>query len=491
MTDSYQHALPVGTRVESYEIRDVLGVGGFGITYRAFDHDLECDVAIKEYLPSQFAVRHGDSTVTPKTDGDAQAYEYGLRRFLEEARTLAKFREPNIVRVVRYLEAHHTAYLVMDYEAGEPLSAILARESHLDEERIIAVMVPILESLKAVHARNILHRDIKPANICLRRDGTPVLLDFGSARQALEHKSQTLTGVVTPGYAPIEQYFSDGKQGPWTDIYAIGATMYHCATGVAPVVATERLALIQDKEADPVARAADLLRNRFSSPFLDALVAMMQPNAKDRPQTVDDALSRMQARARPETTERQVSSSGPHERGEVATWSPGLLESFQSTLQPHIGQIMAKSVVSKAAATTRNVEELSKVLADFLPTEQAKAEFLRHTRNLPPQMAPEVLTDTVPAPHEAKSPAQTEAKPTAQTSEPITTPAVDAEQQRHAAEALAVYLGPFARVLVKNAARRATDQGEFVRLLAEEIGDDKQRETFLRAMKRVPATDGH
>jgi serine/threonine protein kinase len=486
MSQPYQHALPVGTRVESYEIRDVLGVGGFGITYRAFDHNLECDVAIKEYLPSQFAVRQGDSTVTPKTDGDAPAYEYGLKRFLEEARTLAKFRESHIVRVVRYLEAHHTAYLVMDYEAGEPLSAILSREMHLDEARITAIVVPILEGLRVVHAKNILHRDIKPANICLRRDGTPVLLDFGSARQALEQKSQVLTGVVTPGYAPIEQYFSDGRQGPWTDIYAIGATMYHCAIGVAPVVATERLALIQDKEADPVARAADLLRNRFSVHFLEALVAMMKPNAKDRPQTVDEALVCLNegGKSSGQPALRRGATTGI---GHGPAWEPGLLQGFETTLEPHVGPIMAKSLVSKAATKTQNVEELSRLLADFLPTEQAKAAFLSRTRNLTQRKTAEAA----PAPVSSPPLASTAPQPGVRVSEPITTPAVDGEQQRRATEALAVYLGPFARVLVKNAARRAADASEFFRLLGEEIADDKQREAFLRAMERGRAMAGN
>jgi serine/threonine protein kinase len=442
-------------------------------------------VAIKEYLPSQFAVRQGDSTVTPKTDGDAPAYEYGLKRFLDEARTLAKFREPNIVRVVRYLEAHHTAYLVMDYEDGEPLSAILAREVHLDEARITAIVVPILESLRVVHAKHILHRDIKPANISLRRDGTPVLLDFGSARQALENKSHGMTGVVTPGYAPIEQYFSDGKQGPWTDIYAIGATMYHCATGVAPVVATERLTLIQDKQADPVGRVADLLRNRFSRVFLDALVSMMQTNAKDRPQTVDQAVAQLRAQNHPGARAPfcEVAITAAPESG--VAWEASLLRELEMTLEPHIGPIMSKSLVNKAATRTRSADELTTMLADFLPTQAAKTAFMSQTRGLT-QRAATASVRPAPVPPAATKSAPTKPPPTA-ASQPITTPAVNSEQQQWASEALAVYLGPFARVLVKNAARKAVDAKEFWRLLGEEITDGKQREAFLRAVERGPS----
>lgn len=476
MNQPYQHALPVGSRLSSYEIRGVLGVGGFGITYRAFDHDLQCDVAIKEYLPSQFAVRQGDSSVVPKTNGDAPAYEHGLRRFLDEARTLARFREPNIVRVVRYLEAHHTAYLIMDYEAGEALNAILQREMHLDEERIISVVTPILKSLRAVHGQKILHRDIKPANICVRRDGTPVLLDFGSARQALEQQTHGLTGVVTPGYAPIEQYFSDGRQGPWTDIYAIGATMYHCATGVAPLVATERLALIQDKQADPVARAADLLRNRFSGPFLDALVSMMQPNARDRPQSVDAVLELLQAGSEPDTP--MPPSEAAVSRTVDGGWAPGLLHDLEMTLEAHVGPIMSKALVSKAASRTTNAAELSAMLAEFLPTEETKAAFLNHSRR---------VTGTS-SPVRAERPAEPATEMPPSVSRPITTPAIDSEQQKHAAEALAVFLGPFARVLAKNAARKAADTEAFYRLLADEIADPGQRESFLRAAGRKITT---
>jgi serine/threonine protein kinase len=226
MSSPYKQALPVGTRLESYEIRAVLGVGGFGITYRAYDHQLECDRAVKEYLPAMFAVREPDgTTVTPKSGDDAESYEYGLRRFLDEARTLARFHEPNIVRVLRFIEAHHTAYFVMDYEEGEPLHVRLKRECRLGEADIRDIVVPILRSLRVVHAEKFLHRDIKPANIYLRRDGSPVLLDFGSARRALEEHGRSLTGMVTPGYAPIEQYLANERQGPWTELYALGSTL--------------------------------------------------------------------------------------------------------------------------------------------------------------------------------------------------------------------------------------------------------------------------
>lgn len=490
MKQSYQHALPVGTHLESYEIRSVLGVGGFGITYRAYDHHLQCDVAIKEYLPSQFAVRNTDgATVTPKSEGDASAYEYGLKRFLDEARTLAKFREPNIVRIIRYLETNHTAYFVMDFEEGESLGAVLVRETSLGEERIKEIVVPILHSLRSVHVKNILHRDIKPANIYLREDGSPVLLDFGSARQALEQQGQKLTGVVTPGYAPFEQYFSDSKQGPWTDVYAIGATMYHCVTGAAPTVATERIALIQDKETDPVVRVSDLLRNRFSAPFLDTLRWMLEPNARDRPQTAEQAANALlspEGSRTPLATQKQSGNTAPtkHAR-DISTlafgstgdamvkkpvWLPETLYKFELTLEPHVGPVMSKVLVRKASARAHDVEELARLLADVLPSKDDKTTFLTQT-----QM---IIASPGAAP-----PRTAEKKPT---QPPISqTPAtfsISAEQLKRTEKALAVYLGPFARVLVKNAVHKAADINEFYRLLATELPGENQRHEFLRTV---------
>src|SRR5712692_4493929 len=203
MAETYHGALPVGSHIESYEIAGVLGIGGFGITYKGYDHSLHCDVAIKEYLPHGLAFRTGDgTTVIPKSDNDKKSYDYGLKRFLEEARILAKFKERSIVRVSRFLEINGTAYLIMDYEDGESLAEYLQKSGVLMEAEIRAIILPILEGLSAVHEKDFLHRDIKPGNIYLRKDGPPVLLDFGAARQALSERTQALTGMVTPGYAP-------------------------------------------------------------------------------------------------------------------------------------------------------------------------------------------------------------------------------------------------------------------------------------------------
>ena len=199
------HALPSGYRIEEYELVRVLGSGGFGITYLGYDHHLDKAVAIKEYLPNDLAVRTDKQSVLPKSNQDQADYEWGLERFLSEAQTLARFDHRHIIKVYRFFRAHGTGYIVMEYAEGETLSALLQRKGTLTEAELKAILFPILDGLAAVHGADFLHRDIKPGNIVIREDGSPVLIDFGSARQAVAGKSRSVTAIVTPGYAPIEQ----------------------------------------------------------------------------------------------------------------------------------------------------------------------------------------------------------------------------------------------------------------------------------------------
>ena len=234
---THKQALPAGTRLQNYRVVGVLGVGGFGVTYLAEHVTLGQKAAIKEYLPNEFAVREG-ATVHAKSEGDREDFEWGLRRFLDEAKTLARFEHRNVVRVRDYFEANRTAYIVMDYEEGEPLDKLLERHGHLTEAQLKRVLLPIVEGLKEVHAAGFLHRDIKPSNVYVRRsDESPVLLDFGAARQALGRKSKSLTAVASAGYSPPEQYESEGAQGPWTDIYSLSALCYRAITGDSPLEA--------------------------------------------------------------------------------------------------------------------------------------------------------------------------------------------------------------------------------------------------------------
>jgi len=282
MAEIHHGALRVGSRIDSYEIASILGVGGFGITYKGYDHDLHCDVAIKEYLPSSLALRNADgATVIPKSNEDRKHYEYGLKRFLEEGRVLARFKEPSIVRVSRFLEQNGTAYLIMDYEDGESLAEYLQKTGVLNEREILDIFIPVLEGLRAVHGKEFLHRDIKPGNIYLRKKGPPVLLDFGAARQSLGEQTRALTGMVTPGYAPFEQYNSRSRQGPWTDLYALGATLYHCIAGRAPTESPDRIAALQEQDADPMKPAIAAGAGRYRTAFLETIDWMLAPISQD------------------------------------------------------------------------------------------------------------------------------------------------------------------------------------------------------------------
>jgi hypothetical protein len=324
MGQTGHYGLRAGTRIGPYEIVEELGSGGFGITYKAFDHRLQTHVAIKEYLPVEFAVREADTvTVSPRNDQVSGDYRFGLEGFLKEARTLAQFRDARIVRVNQFLEANGTAYLVMDYEEGEALSELLKKSPReLTESDALRVMIPVLEGLAVVHGAGVLHRDVKPANIYLRTDGPPVLLDFGSARHALGEESKNLTSIVTPGYGPFEQYQSTGRQGPWTDIYGAGATLYRILTGQRPADAPDRVAAVSAGDPDPNPPTREAARGEYSRRLLDAVDWMIRPFPQERPQSVEAVLDRF--RENDDRTHAGASSGVPEaavrrERGFGAT----------------------------------------------------------------------------------------------------------------------------------------------------------------------------
>ena len=288
MTD-FEHklALPPGSKLDEYRVVRILGAGGFGVTYLAEHIRAGNRVAIKEYLPNELAVREG-ATVHPKSSADREGFEWGLARFLEEARTLARFEHRNVVRVQRYFEANNTAYLVMDYEDGASLDALLKEHGKLTEEQLRRVILPIANGLQAVHAAGFLHRDIKPNNVYVRySDESPVLLDFGAARHALGRHSRSLTGVITAGYSPAEQYESDGNQGPWTDIYALSALCYKAITGQIPVDALDRQReVLRHRRADPLPRLADDPPLGYNPSFVEAVDWGLRLSEPDRPQTL-------------------------------------------------------------------------------------------------------------------------------------------------------------------------------------------------------------
>lgn len=227
-----------------YRVGRVLGrPGGFGITYLGWDIHLHQRVAIKEYLPRELAARGGNLIdVTVYTEDDRSAFDSGREQFLREARTVARLDHPNIVRVRAYFNANGTAYLVMDYYEGMSLGDYLATLKHrLPVETALNIVLPLLDGLAYVHAHGVVHRDVKPHNIYFASTGRPILLDFGSARLAAQDQVQSLSVVVTEGYAPLEQYQRRNPQGPWTDVYGLAATLYRMLLGVAPPVALDRI----------------------------------------------------------------------------------------------------------------------------------------------------------------------------------------------------------------------------------------------------------
>ena len=281
----FRNGLPMQAMLQEYRIEQVLGAGGFGITYRALDTNLDKDVAIKEYLPGELAMRAPDGNVVPQATSHETGYKWGIERFLLEARTLAKFSHPHIVRVLRYFEANSTAYMVMDYEKGDPLKTLLQLDPQPPEEKLKALLAPLLEGLSAVHAVGFLHRDIKPDNIFIRANGTPVLIDFGAARQAMGGETKSLTSILTPGYAPLEQYSGEGKQGPWTDLYAMGGVLYRAVADKNPPDAVSRIR--GDSLATGVGAGLAAARGKYSEPFLRAIEWALTLDEKRRPQSVE------------------------------------------------------------------------------------------------------------------------------------------------------------------------------------------------------------
>ena len=234
--------LAAGTRLEEFEIERELGAGGFGVTYLARDLSLDRRVAIKEYLPHDWASRRPDGGVGPWSGTHAEDYRWGLERFLEEVRVLARLHHPHVVQVYRVMEARGTAYMVTEYVEGRSLAAALRAEGPWPEPRVLSLLDALTSGLGPVHAAGLAHRDVKPANVMLREDGSPVLIDFGAARQAMGRQSRSVTAVLTPRYAPFEQYSTKGRQGPWTDVYALGAVAYEALSGRVPDEAPDRMA---------------------------------------------------------------------------------------------------------------------------------------------------------------------------------------------------------------------------------------------------------
>lgn len=291
-------ALPAGMRLGEFEIECVLGVGGFGIVYRALDHALERRVAIKEYMPAALAARGADAKVSLRSASHADTFDLGLRSFINEARLLARFDHPSLVKVYRFWEANDTAYMVMPWYEGTTLrDARRTMAAPPTEAWLRSLIEPLLGALAVLHREQVYHRDIAPDNILLLGDaageGTalPVLLDFGAARHVIGDHTQTLTAILKPSFAPIEQYAEAAslRQGPWTDLYALAAAVHFCVTGRAPVPATTRA--VEDELTPLVSLAAGLerdFRRVYATAFLASIDHALAVRPQERPASVGD-----------------------------------------------------------------------------------------------------------------------------------------------------------------------------------------------------------
>ena len=281
MPIDHVNALPSGTRFEEYRLDAVLGTGGFGITYRAYDAHLDKFVAIKEYLPVEFATRTEASTVVPHSNADAQDYHWGLTRF----------DHPHLNKVYRFFESNGTAYMVLEYIQGETLADKLTRERQLPEESLQRLLEEVLSGLEVMHEAGYVHRDIKPGNLMLREeDGSAVVLDFGAARQAVGQRSKAITSILTPGYAPIEQYDSKADDvGPWSDIYALRMVAYRCVSGIGDGELPDAVTRgrTQRKGQVDLTPAVEVGKGRYSAKLLEAIDWALEVDEEDRPQSVD------------------------------------------------------------------------------------------------------------------------------------------------------------------------------------------------------------
>lgn len=454
------NALPAGYALQEYRIEKVLGVGGFGLTYLALDGNLNLKVAVKEYLPDDVATRGADHSISPRSPDNAEHFGWGKQRFLDESRVVASFRHPNIVRVMRFFEANGTAYMVMEFVEGAALNDWIRTRRPLAQPQLASIVGPLLDGLEVVHKAGFLHRDIKPGNIYIREDGSPVLLDFGAARM----RTGDLTTIVSPGFAPFEQYHNKGNQGPWSDLYALGGVLYWMITGNKPHEAAARI------KADTMPSALQSADRALYRPeFLAAIDWALAPNEDERPQSVAEWRESIAGSGLANTT-RTVPALNAVSSKSTLTFDQALLNKLETALAQHLGPI-APVVVRNAAKQATDQADLVQRVAQEIAEEPAKAAFEKKFSDISrPASQPASATRSNP--------------PTA-----LAAARFPLEVLARAEDRLAEYIGAVARVVVKRAAMKARDEAELYLLLADEIEDKEDRKAFARkavSMSRKP-----
>ncbi len=294
-------ALPAGTRLGNFEVRSVIGAGGFGVVYRALDHALEREVAIKEYMPATLATRSATAHVSVRSRSDQEVFHLGLASFVKEAKMLASFDHPALIKVLHFWEENATAYMAMPLLRGRTLKALRQESQQAPSQRmLVEFLEPLFGALEYLHKQDVFHRDISPDNIHVAPDGRPILLDFGAARRVIAGKSQALTTILKPAYSPLEQYGDTQRQGAWTDLYALGATVHFVITGAPPIASTERM--IDDR----LPLLAEMPLPGYSVRFLQVIDWMLALRPAARPQSVAQVLAAFAGRAEVPAAARAV-----------------------------------------------------------------------------------------------------------------------------------------------------------------------------------------
>jgi serine/threonine protein kinase len=459
-------ALPAGYGLQEYRIEKLLGVGGFGLTYLALDQNLNLKVALKEYLPGDIALRAADQSIGPSSEETAETFGWGKRRFLDESRTLASFRHPNIVRVMRFFEANGSAYMVMEFVAGAALAEWIKTRRPMPYLSLSALVRALLDGLEVVHKAGYTHRDIKPGNIYIRDDETPVLLDFGSARM----QASELTAVVSPGYAPFEQYHTQGNQGPWSDLYALAGVLYWIVAGNRPHEAAAR---VRQDTMPPALQAGD--RNHYPAEFLAAVDWALSPNEGDRPQSVSEwrgALLDAEPIPHPQPKPRAqpaapapAQAPAPAAPQTVLVFDPALLQRLETELAQHLGPI-ANVVVRKTAKKAPGQPELVRLLAEEIGDDAARVKFEKKFTD---------VSRPVSQPPSSPGASQLTNVATALAASRFPTEILERAERR-----LAEHIGAVARVVVKRAAMKARDEAELYLLLADQIENKDAKKAFIR-----------